>query len=264
MVTVGNDEWVFGFPQDEVVIGAAPSSGLVLDHETVAPRHAKIALQKGRAFAESLGAQPLVVNDQSIGRKVIQEGDVIEIGVYELGILSRDPPGKMEQDLLDAIAKSPQDDAPRAVYGDWLEENGRHEDAEFLRAQIEIRRLGQGGERFLALSRTIATLGPRMPAAWRRAVARPAIENCDARFEVDCPKTWDELAPTEKADERWCRACSRRVYYATSIERARRLAIVGRCVALDLTVPRRPNDLRPEPASPVMMMGAVAPVLRRH
>ena len=42
--------------------------------------------------------------------------------------------------LLAAIHAAPEDDAPRLVYADWLEEHGEVERAEFIRIQIEMRR----------------------------------------------------------------------------------------------------------------------------
>ncbi|MFO0735982.1 MAG: TIGR02996 domain-containing protein [Labilithrix sp.] len=261
MVRVESDEWVFGFPQNDVVIGAASMNGLVLDHETVAARHARITHDRGQVTITSLDrAHPTRVNAQDVARSVVREGDVIDIGAYRLGILDRDPPGLVEKDFLDAIARAPHDDAPRAVYGDWLEESGRLEDAAFLRAQIEVRRLASDNARFLELSETIRELAPRMPYSWRRAVARPAIENCSfepgVQFEVQCPKNWDDLERTEKPDERWCKSCKKRVYYASTIPAARRLAIAGQCVSVDLVVPRFEGDLEPQP---IQMRGAMLP-----
>jgi uncharacterized protein (TIGR02996 family) len=48
--------------------------------------------------------------------------------------------------LLHAIAESPEDDAPRLVYADWLEERGdpRHE---LIRVQLELARLDEGDDR---------------------------------------------------------------------------------------------------------------------
>ena len=40
--------------------------------------------------------------------------------------------------LLAAVIAAPDDDLPRLVYADHLEENGEHERAEFIRAQIEL------------------------------------------------------------------------------------------------------------------------------
>lgn len=46
----------------------------------------------------------------------------------------------MHPDLLAAVLAAPDDDGPRLVYADWLEENGDPERAEFIRVQIEIAR----------------------------------------------------------------------------------------------------------------------------
>src|SRR3712207_3150772 len=40
--------------------------------------------------------------------------------------------------LLRAILDSPEDDAPRLVYADWLEEQGDPERAEFIRLQVAL------------------------------------------------------------------------------------------------------------------------------
>jgi uncharacterized protein (TIGR02996 family) len=43
-----------------------------------------------------------------------------------------------EADLLAGVLAAPDDDAPRLVYSDWLEEHGRPERAEFIRLQCLI------------------------------------------------------------------------------------------------------------------------------
>ena len=40
--------------------------------------------------------------------------------------------------LLRAVCESPDDDTPRLVLADWLEENGEPERAEFIRIGVEI------------------------------------------------------------------------------------------------------------------------------
>jgi len=49
--------------------------------------------------------------------------------------------------LLAAIRVAPDDDAPRLVYADWLEEHGQPERAEFIRVQCELIRLDDTGLR---------------------------------------------------------------------------------------------------------------------
>lgn len=43
-----------------------------------------------------------------------------------------------ETELLNAILSDPDDDAPRLIYADWLQENGEEEYAEFIRIQCEL------------------------------------------------------------------------------------------------------------------------------
>src|SRR5581483_6308863 len=43
--------------------------------------------------------------------------------------------------FLRAIAEHPDDDLPRLVYADWLDEHGEPERAEFIRVQIELERM---------------------------------------------------------------------------------------------------------------------------
>ena len=40
--------------------------------------------------------------------------------------------------LLKAVCENPDDDTPRLVFADWLQENGEEERAEFIRVQIEV------------------------------------------------------------------------------------------------------------------------------
>ncbi|MBO0699698.1 MAG: ribosomal protein L7/L12 [Zavarzinella sp.] len=44
-----------------------------------------------------------------------------------------------EEAFLAAIRANPADDAPRLVYADWLREQGRHEQAEAIRAEYQFR-----------------------------------------------------------------------------------------------------------------------------
>jgi uncharacterized protein (TIGR02996 family) len=45
-----------------------------------------------------------------------------------------------EQALLATIFATPEDDAPRLIYADWLDEHGQPERAEFIRVQCELAR----------------------------------------------------------------------------------------------------------------------------
>lgn len=154
-------------------------------------------------------------------------------------------PDDTEQALLAAIAR--HDEASRLVYADWLEGRGDAARAEFLRLQqvlVGPAPLDDAG-RALFKRRTdrLRALADTLDVAWRRQVARPLVENCDAHFDFACPMEWGQLAATKDPNVRACNLCEEPVYYCTSIGEARAHAVQKRCVAIDITVERRPHDL---------------------
>jgi uncharacterized protein (TIGR02996 family) len=54
-----------------------------------------------------------------------------------------------EKALIGSVIATPEDDAPRLVYADWLEEHGRAERAELIRVQCELSRLRHGSPEYL-------------------------------------------------------------------------------------------------------------------
>src|SRR5690348_10440338 len=48
-----------------------------------------------------------------------------------------------EEAFLASILENPDDDAPRLIYADWLDEQGRHDRAEFIRIQCELATYGE-------------------------------------------------------------------------------------------------------------------------
>ena len=86
----------------------------------------------------------------------------------------------------EAIIADPDDDAPRLVYADWLEEHGDAEYAEFIRVQCELARrveamftagetTWEGIRRRWLWSRVDALIG-RNEAAWKSRYDLPAVE----------------------------------------------------------------------------------------
>jgi uncharacterized protein (TIGR02996 family) len=69
--------------------------------------------------------------------------------------------------LLQAICESPQDDAPRLVYADWLDEHGQADRAELIRVQIERARLEEFEPRWFDLAARERTLLDRRGSVWR-------------------------------------------------------------------------------------------------
>ena len=55
--------------------------------------------------------------------------------------------------FLQAIIDVPEDDLPRLVYADWLEEHGQAERAELIRVQVQLARLADQRPRTRYLER---------------------------------------------------------------------------------------------------------------
>jgi uncharacterized protein (TIGR02996 family) len=84
--------------------------------------------------------------------------------------------------LIRSVLANPADDAPRLVYADWLDEQDRAEDAEFIRVQIELARLGLDGAfhvdsqgQLQRLPAHIERLQERQLELWMGGAGRPDL-----------------------------------------------------------------------------------------
>src|SRR5262245_52917155 len=79
--------------------------------------------------------------------------------------------------FLRAICKNPDDDTPRLVFADWLQENGEEERAEFIRVQCEAARLAAGDGRLAGLVRRAAELQQQFGKKWLGELPVPDKES---------------------------------------------------------------------------------------
>jgi uncharacterized protein (TIGR02996 family) len=90
-----------------------------------------------------------------------------------------------ETGLLRNILDVPDDDAPRLVYADWLEEHGNSERAEFIRLQIELARNRQDCPRRREMAFRARQLLDQHESAWVGDLAKFTYEWHFARGFVD-------------------------------------------------------------------------------
>jgi len=150
-----------------------------------------------------------------------------------------------EDAFLRAIQATPQDDAPRLVYADWLDERGDDQStrkADYLRITSRLRTARYDVVRMLWETR-LRRLASVLESKWLAAVSRLATEACSHSFELSCPSRWENLRATRNPSVRTCDACSKRVNFCNSIGEARGHARRGECVALNIGVARSPGDL---------------------
>jgi uncharacterized protein (TIGR02996 family) len=163
-----------------------------------------------------------------------------------------------DDDFLRKLLENPADDTVRLVYADWLDETGGEgsaRKARFLRLTVR----SPDGE--AAADAELQSLAAKLPTDWLAVVGRSKVEGCEAKraesfrdrprhsldlnvlFDFVCDRRWDEMIPTEDGDVRRCERCERDVHDCDTLAVARRHAEHGRCIAVDLGVVRRPNDL---------------------
>lgn len=75
--------------------------------------------------------------------------------------------------FLKAILADPDDDSPRLIYADWLDEQGQPERAEFIRVQCELARLPEGEPRRGELEARERELLTLHQGAWATDALRP-------------------------------------------------------------------------------------------
>jgi uncharacterized protein (TIGR02996 family) len=80
--------------------------------------------------------------------------------------------------FLAAIREAPEDDAPRLVFADWLEDHGDEQRAEFIRAQVLAARLDDLDPQRIRLDRRAAALLKKNEKKWLTPVRRIA-QTCE-------------------------------------------------------------------------------------
>jgi uncharacterized protein (TIGR02996 family) len=254
------------FDRDEITIGRVQDNDIVLPMGNVSKRHARIVHRDGRLIMVDLkSTNGTYVNGRKLTSPLVINQDAkIYIGDFTMQVRfeesSLDDEDTLEVDatelrLLSGVAQS--EAGSRLVYADWLEGQGDVTRAEFLRIQEAF--LDSTVDDAIAMSQRMRELAEQIDVSWRLKVARPMIENCSLGFELECPRDWGSLSPTEKGGVRFCGACSKRVYYCGSVGEARTHAQMGNCVAVDIVAIRRPHDLEREHDRP-MRMGMIMPV----
>lgn len=218
-------------------------------------RHGRLLFEGGRlvGYEDTSSFGTLVGEEPVRGRTTaLSEGQLVTIGGATLFVeIDHAPTVAEERGFLEALEASPSDRAVRLVFADWLEAEGRIEEADFLRVGDELACAPPGPDRLAALPAGAA----RMLPAVRRAMTQAPIERCeslalaidgekDERYEARCPKRWSLLDPTDDPSVRHCTSCDEPVYYVMNVDVARVHAYSGRRVCVDpCAAPRRRFDL---------------------
>jgi uncharacterized protein (TIGR02996 family) len=165
-----------------------------------------------------------------------------------------------EAAFLNAVLFDPQDEAPRLVYADWLDEQedpAAAAKATFVRTDARLKLLPDRHRGREPLVSQLKALARHLDPGWLSVVSRLPIENCTL-IANRCPKRWEGLEPTDAVNVRFCSECERTVHYCPTIQAARKHALAGDCIAVDVAIPRKDGDLE----KPLMVLGRPGPAAR--
>jgi uncharacterized protein (TIGR02996 family) len=160
-----------------------------------------------------------------------------------------------ETPFIEAILAAPEDEAPRLIYADWLEERGDVR-GEYLRLEAALGSLPEGDHHRRTLTERLNELRPTIDAEWLALVDRSRIEGC-VTFAFQCPARWESLTRTDDSLVRFCERCRKKVFYAASLKQARRHAAFGHCIAVNSTLVRKEGDVRIDPTRDPQSFGLV-------
>ena len=111
--------------------------------------------------------------------------------------------------LLRAICENPDDDAPRLIYADWLDEHGDARQAEFIRVQIELARVPERNRQDHPLAAREQTLWRELrkwrfaPSEWTNLGLGDFVRGFNAQWRGDATRfvevanDWWRLGPVE-------------------------------------------------------------------
>jgi uncharacterized protein (TIGR02996 family) len=82
-------------------------------------------------------------------------------------------PADIGEALFQDVLAQPDDDTPRLIYADWLQENGQHDRAEFIRVQMDLARATPNDPRLKALRAREKELWAAHRTEWLQVVPPP-------------------------------------------------------------------------------------------
>ncbi|MBL8918480.1 MAG: FHA domain-containing protein [Myxococcaceae bacterium] len=238
-----------------VDVGRDEQCPVVLTGHGVSRRHLRLIPRGGIAFFRDLDSSlGVLLVRQGEARQValgrLEPGDALRVGAFSLsveGLGGHAPLLAEDRARLEALRAG---DEAREVFADWLEAAGRPQEAAYVRAELALHRCAPGSPDLRARLNALRALTRQVPMAFRAGVSRPRVEGCEpveARAGSACPTRWDALDLTDDVGVRRCPACMQDVFFCDTVDEAQELGACRQRVAVEVSRPRRPGDVRSLP-----------------
>jgi len=102
--------------QDRTTLGRRPYNDIVIDNLAVSGEHAAVQMVDGQAYLEDLNStNGTYVNGKATQRQLLHNGDVVEVGKYQIRFVNELAGEPDKAPVAKAAAAGPAPAAPRAV-----------------------------------------------------------------------------------------------------------------------------------------------------
>lgn len=246
------------FLRDEAsaTIGRSDANDLRINSLMLSRQHCQFARRGGEVFVRDLSsASGTRVNGESVflgTERRVSERDVVRIGDWHIrwerlwAIEDVEVVDPQERAFLESIANDPSDESTRAVYSDWLEEQGdRALEVELLRLDRDLAMQQRPDPSLVTRRRVISSRIENR--AWKCIVTRAEVRGCLAAWgqsrapaaplgETEaCARRWERASPTKHLQVRGCSACKGDIFFASNESEAQSWLETNRRVAVDET-----------------------------
>jgi hypothetical protein len=202
------------------------------------PVNARVSWTPGSGLQVHLGRAPSSIGVVSGGVLELElSGGAVSMVVFRA---TDDLPTQLTPSLLSNVERVRANDTlqTRQVLADALEETGAIAEAEYVRRELALQEekdtttpeFADELKRFEALAGTVGS-------TFRYLVGREVDGCAGLRWTFRCPRSWDELLPTDDGSVRFCSTCHRGVLEVVTEAEAEQAAAAGRCVSVRTPIP---------------------------
>ncbi|MBX3216200.1 MAG: FHA domain-containing protein [Labilithrix sp.] len=212
------------------IIGRSRDAEVCIVDGTVARRHARLYERDGRLWIEDMrSTNGTWIDDAQVQRARIEVGQRFRIALDAFVDVVRHEPvispdfEALEAAFLAPIVRDPEDEGAREVYSAALAERGEDLRAQWLRAELALRRRARAPGAPPVDAEAYRELDRKLEAArrWRMLVGRPRIEGCP---RASCATRWGRLPQSPGEVDavivaRECQTCHEPVVYRNELDR---------------------------------------------
>ncbi len=169
-----NENVSYPLSENECLIGRSQENGICIPDPYISRKQARIYVEKGRYAIENIGSNPVLVNNEEVDRRPLQDNDCITLGTTQLIFRTeQDAPVVREEQAEQTIAEAEKTvfmaSPPPEEYGPRL-------------VVVSV----DGGTRLCPLTQEVLIIGRASEADLRLDDASVSRKHCEVAFRDGC------------------------------------------------------------------------------